>query len=100
VGLRELRLGVDGKKGDDKDDGGGDKASGSEEETEVWTPHKEGWTEEEGLGYLSVNATSLDVGQEGLDLREWHEKGWIAYLDTLENKEENRMRVPFVGGMY
>jgi len=60
-------------------------------------------------GYLSINATSLEPGQEGLDLREWwvaleskrraltggrHEKGWITYLDCLEEKGEDRLHVP------
>lgn len=50
--------------------------------------------------YLSVNAHSLDEGQEGLDLREWHEKGWIQYLDVLDMKEEPRFGKPYRGGIY
>ncbi|KAM3067476.1 hypothetical protein ACMFMG_011621 [Clarireedia jacksonii] len=68
-------------------------------ETEVWRLKKEGWVEGHH-NYLSVNATSLDAGQEGCDLREWHEKGWITYIDTLDQKEENRNGKPFRGGMY
>ncbi|PQE23292.1 duf636 domain-containing protein [Rutstroemia sp. NJR-2017a BVV2] len=68
-------------------------------EVEAWRPKKEGW--EEGYrSYVSINATSLEAGQEGLDLREWHEKGWINYLDTLDEKEENRLGKPHRGGMY
>lgn len=43
----------------------------------VWSVKRDGW-EENGL---SVNACTLDAGQEGLDLREWMEKGWIEYRD-------------------
>lgn len=65
----------------------------------VWAPKREGWVEGEGC-YLSVNATSLDVGQEGLDLREWHEKGWIHYLDCLDEREGVRWGRPHRGGCY
>ncbi|OAA57408.1 Mss4-like protein [Niveomyces insectorum RCEF 264] len=68
------------------------------ETRKVWVP-AEDFVEEEN-GYLSVNATSLDPGQEGLDLREWHEKGWIHYLDMLDKKEENSWERPHRGGMY
>lgn len=69
-----------------------------------WGPKKpwvEGWSNGR---YLSVNAATLEARQEGLNLREWHEKGWITYLDTLgEQPNENgedRLRVPHIGGMY
>jgi hypothetical protein len=35
-----------------------------------------------GIGWriiLSVNANTIDFGQEGLDLKEWTEKGWAIY---------------------
>lgn len=67
--------------------------------TKVWRPKKEGY-EEEKTAMLKVNATSLDVGQEGLDLREWHEKGWVAYVDGLDRKEEGRLGKPHRGGCY
>ncbi|KAG4025302.1 hypothetical protein MFRU_061g00210 [Monilinia fructicola] len=79
-----------------------------EGEREVWMCPKGGkgvdgktveW-EEGKTGYLSVNATALEAGQEGCDLREWHEKGWINYLDCLDRKEENRLGRPWRGGMY
>ncbi|TGO11363.1 hypothetical protein BTUL_0111g00130 [Botrytis tulipae] len=78
-----------------------------EGEREVWMCPKEGevdgkpteWIEGK-TGYLSVNAIALEAGQEGCDLREWHEKGWISYLDTLDLKEENRLGRPWRGGMY
>lgn len=51
--------------------------------------------------YVSVNATSLEPGQEGLDLREWTEKGWVVYIDQLgEEKDWGRGKEPFAGGMY
>jgi len=83
-------LGVKGKDGEDMG------------EREVWTPKREGWNEEviRGVRYLSVNAATLDAGQEGLDLREWHEKGWIAYLDCKDYAEEDRLGRPFEGGIY
>jgi hypothetical protein len=71
------------------------------EKMQVWGAKKEGWVEGTGHGcYLSVNAATLEAGQEGLDLREWHEKGWIAYLDVLDEVEGNRLGKPFKGGMY
>jgi hypothetical protein len=73
------------------------------EKVKVWAP-KEPWVEGTDDVYLSVNAATLDARQEGLDLREWHEKGWIAYLDWLGEKPgengEDRLGVPHVGGMY
>lgn len=95
--IKTVNIGALGVKGRS-----GDILEGTKE---VWSPKKEGWIEgkqaDTGVHmYLSVNATSLDAGQEGLDLREWTEKGWINYLDTYEMKEENRMNMPFVGGMY
>jgi hypothetical protein len=49
---------------------------------------------------LSVNASTLEPGQEGLDLKEWTEKGWIAYLDYKYEVGERRLRKPHDGGMY
>lgn len=70
--------------------------------TKVWSAKKEGWIEglSEGTGYLSVNAATLDADQEGLDLREWTEKGWIAYLDIKNSLGEDRLVAPHPGGMY
>lgn len=65
----------------------------------VWTAKREGWVEGEG-SYLSVNAATLEADQEGLDLREWTEKGWIAYLDIKNEVGEDRLRKPHHGGMY
>lgn len=71
----------------------------SEAGISVWAPKKEGWEEGKGC-YLSVNAQTLDAGQEGLDLREWQEKGWIHYLDCLDEKEDDQWGKPHRGGCY
>lgn len=68
-------------------------------EVRAWTPRRDGW-EEAKTGYLSVNAATLDQDQEGLDLREWSEKGWIAYLDCKYGPGETRLKEPHEGGMY
>jgi hypothetical protein len=68
----------------------------------VWAP-KKGWVEDM-THYLSVNASTIDSGQEGLDLREWTEKKWVMYLDCLP--EDTRGWVdgtyerPYPGGSY
>jgi hypothetical protein len=67
-------------------------------EVKVWSPKKETWSKENC--YLSVNAMTLEPGQEGLDLREWHEKGWIEYMDTWKEEGEERLREPHEGGCY
>jgi hypothetical protein len=71
--------------------------------TKVWTAKREGWASgmtANGYDYLTVNATTIEPGQEGFDMREWHEKGWIHYLDTLGEVGEPRLGKPHEGGMY
>ena len=78
-----------------------DDAEGETSKVKVWRCRKEGWNEW-GSGrtnYLSVNATTLDVGQKGLDLRKWSEWGVIEYGDGLERKGDWEP-VPYEGGMY
>ncbi|OBT82478.1 hypothetical protein VE02_08158 [Pseudogymnoascus sp. 03VT05] len=65
----------------------------------VWTPDPEKWGKGK-VAYLSVNAATLDNNQEGLDLTEWTEKGWISYIDWKNNADEARMGNPHEGGMY
>lgn len=74
---------------------------GKDEKVRGWMPKREGWNEgvEKGF-YFTLNAVTLEPGQEGCDLREWHEKGWIVYLDELKEVEEDRLGRPFEGGMY
>ncbi|KAB8292472.1 hypothetical protein EYC80_008188 [Monilinia laxa] len=111
-GVRPFAMGLDFRNGEIRKvnlrETGVTEANGkevSEGETEVWMCPKEGkgvdgktveW-EEGKTGYLSVNATALEAGQEGCDLREWHEKGWINYLDSsLINWSKNhRMQETF-----
>ena len=68
---------------------------GGEEGTKVWLTKPDGKKH-----YLSVNAVTLDEGQPNLDLREWHEKGWVFYVDCLERKGKPTFDGPYVGGMY
>lgn len=79
---------------------GGD-AKGEMSKVKVWRCKKEGWKERErdNTSYLSINATTLDARQEGLDLRKWTEWGVIEYGDGLE-KKGGWEPVPHEGGMY
>jgi hypothetical protein len=70
------------------------------EKKQVWSVKKEGWDEAEGPSYFSLNAASLEPGQEGLNLKEWTEKGWIDYYDSKEDAGEYRFGEPHDGGMY
>jgi hypothetical protein len=75
---------------------------GDEGETKVvrvWRPKKEGWDVPPRSCYLSVNATSLDAHQDGADLRELHEKGWLLYLDFLSEVKQAGIK-PYAGGLY
>jgi hypothetical protein len=66
----------------------------------VCKPAKEGWQEERGgTSYFSLNATTLNEGQEGLDLRAFHENRWIGYVDSLDRTAEDGIK-PHRGGMY
>lgn len=75
----------------------------------VWRPKKEGWYERgyplEGRSYFSVNAYTLEAGQEGLDLRQWTEEKQVLYLDCLEPNGEGTGETrtyerPQYGGAY
>jgi hypothetical protein len=67
--------------------------------TKVWHCKEEGWKEGKG-SYLSVNAHTIEPGQEGLDLRELVDKKWVAYLDVLDDTEEDRFNYPQHGGTW
>ncbi|KAJ8103500.1 hypothetical protein POJ06DRAFT_242062 [Lipomyces tetrasporus] len=67
--------------------------------TQVWGVEEEGWKEDK-TGYLSVNALTIEPGQEGLDLRELAQKKWIQYLDVRDGKEEDRYDYPHEGGTW
>ncbi|KAH8586658.1 hypothetical protein B0O99DRAFT_643921 [Bisporella sp. PMI_857] len=66
----------------------------------AWTPKRGGVDEMGRYCQFSLNATSIEPGQEGFDMREWHEKGWIVYLDCLNEVEDDRFGRPCEGGMY
>ena len=72
------------------------------EKMKVWHPRKdrvEG--PDEGSLYLSVNAHSIDAGQEGFDMREWTEKKWLWYLDFLDDSSRAaNADHPLPGGCY
>jgi hypothetical protein len=71
-----------------------------EGKVQAWGVKRKGWDEKNRKGYLSVNAATLDADQEGLDLREWTEKGWIYYCDRKKDVGEFRLGEPHEGGMY
>jgi hypothetical protein len=48
---------------------------------------------------LSVNAVTLEPGGE-IDLKRWHEKGWIFYVDSRFRKGGMRLGEPHDDGMY
>lgn len=79
-----------------------DVAMGKESEgtiTKVWRCKPEGWKEGR-TSYLSVNALTIEAGQEGLDLRELVDKKWVEYDDCKDFKEEDRFDYPQVGGTW
>ena len=53
----------------------------------------------EAYHYVSVNAVTLEPSEE-IDLRMWHEKGWIMYMDCRDRKGQPRLEKPYEGGMY
>ncbi|KAF1985269.1 hypothetical protein K402DRAFT_394966 [Aulographum hederae CBS 113979] len=73
----------------------GGKAGGKM--TKIWRPQDQVESKE---SYFSVNAVTLDAGQEGLSLKEWHENKWIGYVDSLDRTEEDRVGEPHRGGAY
>jgi hypothetical protein len=69
-------------------------------EVKVWAPSKATFDESKYLGYLSINAQTLEPNQEGLDLRIWTENKGIEYIDQLNELEESCFDRPAVGGAY
>ena len=51
--------------------------------------------------YLSVNAVTLEPSED-VDLKKWHDEGWVFYVENREKKNGTQIRVsgPFQGGMY
>jgi hypothetical protein len=74
---------------------------------EVAEVDESSWGNEEGgkiivwrpktVQHLSVNAMSLETGQEGLDLMEWKDKNWIWYFDM---KHDGKVGAPRTGAPY
>lgn len=58
------------------------------------------WRVKRGAPYFSVNAATIEPGQEGFSLKEWTEKGWIVYVDGKNRVGQNRFGEPHEGGMY
>jgi len=51
--------------------------------------------------FLRINAHALDAGQEGLDLREWHERKWVQYVNWFDEVDGARSYDrPFHFGAY
>jgi hypothetical protein len=53
----------------------------------------------EDYHYVSINAVTLEPSDE-IDLRMWHEKGWLLYVDCRSRTEGARLGKPYQGGMY
>ncbi|CAM6099465.1 unnamed protein product [Calypogeia fissa] len=68
--------------------------------TKVWRVKEEGWFQPGVRKYLTVNAHTVEPGQEGFDLREIVDKKWLAYLDCKDFKGENRYDYPHEGGTW
>ena len=64
-----------------------------------WASKAEGWAEED-KHWLRVNAQSLDPQQGGLDLREWHDRQWIQYVNMLNEIPGAQYDRPYEGGTY
>lgn len=61
---------------------------------------KDDWSEL-STHMLRVNAHALDAAQEGLDLREWHERKWVQYVNWYDEVDGARSyERPFHYGTY
>jgi hypothetical protein len=49
--------------------------------------------------YVSVNAVTLEPSED-IDLKKWHENGWVFYVDSKDHKGPPRPGKPHEGGMY
>ncbi|KAK9312682.1 hypothetical protein V1524DRAFT_438492 [Lipomyces starkeyi] len=80
-------------------EGEGERKKKATKMTKAWMVKADGWVEND-TGYLSINGLTLEPGQQGLDLRELKNKGWIEYLDRKEDKHEDRFEYPHEGGTW
>lgn len=75
--------------------------AGNVSRTPVWKLKKDGFAESpHGTSYFSLNAVTLDAGQDGLDLAVWHEKQWVQYVDSLGDRKRWQTGKPHPGGIY
>ena len=65
----------------------------------IRTLEAEGQVETKRYHYLSVNAVTLEPSED-TDLRMWHEKGWVMYMDCRDRSGPPRLEKPYYGGMY
>jgi hypothetical protein len=78
------------------------KKLGFENDAEEVKVHVTGNTWKEGITHwLRVNAHALDADQEGLDIREWHERKWVQYVNWFDEVDGARSYDrPFHFGTY
>lgn len=106
-GVRVLGLGGSWEQIElDVDKWAGTKKAGEEEKLQkVWKTKGESRVVEQGGKkitrpfYLSVNAVTLEPNED-IDLRKWHEKGWIFYVETRRQDGTPMGMKPHEGGMY
>ena len=75
--------------------------------TKIWMPKEGEWKKvvngkevvDPGC-YLSINGVTIEPGQDGFDMKEFNEKGWIAYCDSRERKHPVRYGEPHKWGTY
>lgn len=82
-----------------KSDGTGNTQSVMMSRPTTRTREVDGKEVTEPYHYLSVNAVTLEPSED-IDLRMWHEKGWVGYVDCRDRKGPPRTEQPYEGGMY
>jgi hypothetical protein len=94
----QIDLDIDKWAGNDGGDGKTQKVWVTRGKGDTYTELADGKEIEKPLHYVSINAVTL----EGVDLREWHEKKWIFYVENRERKNGTKVRygAPHEGGMY
>ena len=69
----------------------------------VWRPKKD-WHEQDedgkGTDYLSINGVALDAHNDNFDIRQLHENGYVAYVQTLKMEGNVYQDTPYFGGTY
>lgn len=71
---------------------------------QVWrakTPAPVAANARHAMCYLSVNAQTIDAGQDGFDMRDWVETKSVMYYDFLQDEEPGPgSEKPYPGGCY